>query len=153
MRRLETTVPPPIWAALLAAFVFGATRLGSPWTIGGWGRPVGLGLGVLGVAIAAAGVASFARARTTVDPHDPSKTSALVDTGVYRVTRNPMYLGLALVLGGWGLVLRDPVAGLVGVGVFVVVLTHLQIMPEERILRERFGPAYDAFCERTRRWI
>ena len=153
MTRLETLVPPPVWAVLIGAAMFGVNQMGAAWTIGSWGRSAGAVVGLAGVVVAASGVVGFARAGTTVDPHDPSKTSALVDSGVYRVTRNPMYVGLALVVFGWGVALRDPLVAVAGAGVFVTVITRLQIVPEERTLRARFGAEYDAFCRRTRRWI
>ena len=153
MSRLETRVPPPVWALFVAVAMFGVNRLGAVWSIGSWGRTVGLVLAMVGLGFSVAGIAGFTRAGTTVDPHAPAKASALVDTGVYRVTRNPMYLGLALLLLGWGSGLRDPLVAIVGSGVFVALITRLQILPEERILRDRFGAAYDAFCARTRRWL
>lgn len=153
MSRLETRVPPPVWAGVIGALMFGVNRLGAAWTAGSWARPAGFVIALIGVGVAAAGIAAFARARTTVDPHDPSKATALVATGIYRLTRNPMYVGLAAAVAGWGLVLRDPVAAAAGAGVFVAVITRLQIVPEERFLRERFGDAYVRFSQSTRRWL
>ena len=106
-----------------------------------------------GAVVAALGITSFWRAGTTVDPHDPSKTSVLVESGIYRFTRNPMYLGLALVLVGFAVAQGDIVATIVGVGGFVSVITRVQIQPEERLLRDRFGSVYDDYCNGRRRWI
>ena len=153
MTRLETTVPPPVWALLVAVVMFGVNRLGVAFSIGAWGRVAGIAAALVGVSVASSGIVGFARAGTTVDPHAPAKVSTLVDTGVYRITRNPMYLGLALVLIGWGLALRDPLMAVAGSGVFVAIITRLQIVPEERALREHFGATYDDFCARTRRWL
>ena len=151
MARLETRVPPPVWAVLVGALMFAFDRL----DLGGTAGSTGLGLAVaaVGLAVAASGVWQFARAGTTVDPHRPGDASALVAGGIYRVTRNPMYVGLTLVLVGWGLVLRSPVVAVAGAVIFMAIITRLQIIPEERVLRARFGPAYDDFCARTRRWI
>ena len=146
-------VPPPVWAVLIGASMFGGNRAAAVWTAGAWVRPAGLVVAAVGIGIAGAGVIAFTRASTTVDPHDPTKTTTLVASGVYRLTRNPMYVGLAAVVIGWGLALRDPLIALVGAGVFVTVITRLQILPEERILRERFGDAYVRFSESTRRWL
>ena len=154
MTRLETVVPPPIWMLLVAAAMFGLERLdlGLGFT-GDWRRLVAAAIGLVAVAIAGAGIVQFGRARTTVDPHAPEKASALVDGGIYRLTRNPMYVGLSLILVGWGVALSDGIALVVGPVAFVVIITRLQILPEERVLRARFGAPYDAFCARTRRWL
>ena len=97
-------------------------------------------------------VREFRRNHTTVDPVTPSRASTLVTSGPNRLTRNPMYVGMAGLLtahaafrGGWLTVL--PVAA------FVVVIDQLQIRPEEAALRERFGPAYDDYCRTVRRWL
>ena len=109
-------------------------------------------LAVAGLATAASGVALFARARTTIHPEAPQKTSALVTTGVYRLTRNPMYLGMAIVLVGWAVWLTSPMA-LVGVATFALYIYRFQIRPEEVILAAKFGGAYAAYREKVRRWL
>ena len=82
----------------------------------------------------------------------PQKASALVTSGVYRITRNPMYLGMLLVLAGWAVWLGNA-AALIGLPLFVGVLNLLQIAPEERVLRGRFGDAFTRYAARVRRWI
>lgn len=94
----------------------------------------------------------FQRAGTTVNPLRPQRTTQLVTHGVYRFTRNPMYLGQVLVLLAACLWLRNAVA-LGVVPVFIAYITRFQILPEERHLAQRFGPAFDAFRTRTRRWL
>jgi len=94
----------------------------------------------------------FQRAGTTVNPLRPQRTTHLVTHGVYRFTRNPMYLGQALVLLAACLRLRNAVA-LGVIPVFIAYITRFQILPEERHLAQRFGPAFDAFRTRTRRWL
>lgn len=114
----------------------------------GWGASV---VGI-GVAVAIAGVIEFRRARTTVDPMRPERASALVSSGIYRVTRNPMYLGFALILVGWIVALRClpalPIAA-----VFVLYLDRVQIPPEEAALQACFGSAFDEYASRVRRWL
>ena len=104
------------------------------------------------VIVCGAGIAEFRRARTTVSPVDPSAASALVDTGIYRWTRNPMYLGMAMLLLGWTIILGNP-AGLLAVPLFQIYLNTFQIRTEEFALRGLFGDAYIAYCARVRRWI
>ncbi|MDO5692834.1 MAG: isoprenylcysteine carboxylmethyltransferase family protein [Pseudomonadota bacterium] len=113
---------------------------------------VGLVIAFAGGLVALAGALEFSRARTTVNPLSPRKASMLVTTGIYRFTRNPMYLGMLLVLVGWGVYLGNAVAFL-ALPLFVWLLNTLQIKPEERILRERFGVAYQRYAARVRRWI
>jgi protein-S-isoprenylcysteine O-methyltransferase Ste14 len=107
---------------------------------------------VLGTLIAGAGILAFRRAGTTVDPMRPEKAAAVVATGVYRYTRNPMYLGLALVLFGWGVYLGAPWL-LFGPAAFVLFITRFQVIPEERALLARFGADYATYQRRVRRWV
>lgn len=92
------------------------------------------------------------RARTTVHPHCPEKTACLVAYGVFRLSRNPMYLSLLLVLLAWLLYLGHLLAPVWLAG-FVIYITRFQIMPEERVLRELFGEEYAVYCRATRRWL
>lgn len=113
---------------------------------------VGAALAIAGCALCGVGVRSFRRARTTVNPMTPDAASSLVDGGVYAYTRNPMYLGFALLVAGWGVVLANAVS-LALVPGFVLYLDRFQIAPEERALSARFGPAFEAYASRVRRWI
>ena len=107
---------------------------------------------LLASVIGSLAVFHFLRARTTVHPHCPDRTSCLVAHGVFRLSRNPMYLALLLLLIAWMLQLGHLLAPVWLAG-FVAYITRFQIKPEERVLRERFGEAYDAYCRQTRRWI
>jgi protein-S-isoprenylcysteine O-methyltransferase Ste14 len=107
---------------------------------------------VLGVATAIQGVIEFRRARTTVDPRDPRKSTAIVTSGIYRFTRNPMYLGFLLVLVSWSVYLSNLCAA-VGPVLFILYMNRFQIEPEERILSARFGEVYDAYKAAARRWL
>ncbi|TCS37068.1 phospholipid methyltransferase [Paucimonas lemoignei] len=113
---------------------------------------IGVAVVLIGIVLDFTGVLAFYRARTTINPLKPSGTSSIVQGGAYRFTRNPMYLGLLLVLTGYGLYLSHPLAFVV-LPVFVAYLTRFQIIPEERILREKFGQAYVDYASRVRRWI
>ncbi|AZU04039.1 S-isoprenylcysteine methyltransferase-like protein [Glycocaulis alkaliphilus] len=113
---------------------------------------LGLLVAALGVATAAAGILAFQKARTTLSPIDPGAATSLVVNGVYTRTRNPMYLGMAVMLLGWTLILGHP-GGLVGIAFFVAYINHFQIQPEERALQTLFGNTFTAYCARVRRWI
>lgn len=107
---------------------------------------------LIGFLLAAVGVAQFRRSRTTVNPMSPNQASAIVTTGLYRVTRNPMYLGMALVLLGvaaWG----SALAGYLLVGGFCWYLTRFQIIPEEKALLAAFGAEFADYMGRVRRWV
>jgi protein-S-isoprenylcysteine O-methyltransferase Ste14 len=107
---------------------------------------------LLGVLICLSGVVSFRRAKTTVNPMKPDSTSSLVVSGIYRYTRNPMYVGFALVLFGWAAFLSS-VAALAFGPVFIVYMNRFQIQPEERMLSSLFPHEYPAYRARVRRWV
>jgi len=117
------------------------------------GLVMGVVLALAGMALAGAGVLQFRRAATTVNPHLIHQASNVVYSGVYRFTRNPMYLGLAAVVGAWCLVLGTVVGCVVAVGIFVASITRFQIIPEERMLSDKFGVVYTQYCGNTRRWL
>jgi protein-S-isoprenylcysteine O-methyltransferase Ste14 len=102
--------------------------------------------------IGMAGVVAFRRSRTTVDPRSPSATSALVTTGVYRLTRNPMYVGALLALAAWATHIGNGLA-FAGLPAFVVYLNRFQIAPEERVLRATFGSSFGDYQRSVRRWL
>lgn len=95
---------------------------------------------------------AFRRAGTTVNPLRPASSSVLVTTGLHRVSRNPMYVGHALLLAAWACWLQHP-AALVGALLYATYVTRYQIVPEERALSTAFGAVYDAYRARVRRWL
>jgi protein-S-isoprenylcysteine O-methyltransferase Ste14 len=109
-------------------------------------------LALVGLAFGVAGVVSFRRARTTVNPTTPAAASSLVSSGVYRITRNPMYVGLALLLFAWAVFLSSAWS-LLGVLAFVLYIGRFQIVPEERALAQLFGSEYTAYQAKVRRWL
>ena len=107
---------------------------------------------IVGAVVAIPAVVSFRSAETTVDPREPGKASRLVVTGVYRFSRNPMYLGLLCLLFGWATWLSN-VPAFLGLLVFVLFMNRLQIQPEERAMAAQFGEEYRASMNSVRRWI
>lgn len=151
--QLDNRIPPlALWAACVALAVASARWL-NPWDIAVPGhRFVAATLLLLGVAIAAAGVVEFRRHKTTVNPMEPGRASAVVASGVYRFSRNPMYLGMALAM--LGVVFWWPsVAGGIVVLLFCLYIDRFQIRPEEKVLLGLFGDDYSAYLSRVRRWI
>ena len=107
---------------------------------------------VTAVVIGIAAVLGFRRAKTTINPLTPQASSALVVRGIYRWTRNPMYLAMLLVLIGWACIVSNW-AALAMLPLFVATLTHLQIQPEERALHARFGAEFEHYRRKVRRWL
>lgn len=152
-KRARPVVPPPL-IALAAGFAMWAVarRAGLP-ALDYPGRvPLAAALAGAGLLLDLVSVAAFLRARTSVNPLAPEKASALVISGLYRVSRNPMYLGMLLILLGWAAFLAQPFA-LAPVALFVVLIDIMQIRPEEKALEEKFGDDYRAYKRRVRRWI
>lgn len=146
-------VPPPVWMLIFACAMWAADRY-LPMAIiipATWHR---LGWGVMAVAPIApiAAFIEFRRARTTINPHKPERASALVTSGVYGWTRNPMYLGLSLLLSGWALELGT-LGAMVCLPLFIALIQRVQILPEEQALRLRFGEDYDHYRGRVNRWL
>lgn len=153
MKALELKIPPPVVALLLALAMWQLAALGPalPWPEG-TRRGVALALALLGASFDFAGLIAFLRRHTTINPLAPRKTTALVTTGIYRFTRNPMYVGLVMFLTAWAVWL-GAAWPLLGPVVFVLYITRFQIQPEERALAGLFGEAYTAYTRRVRRWI
>ena len=152
-RRLELRIPPVLVWFGFAAAMFGVAGAGPALDFELAGSSwIALALGVLGVAVAVAGVAAFRRKGTTVNPLTPNATSLVVSSGVYRVSRNPMYLGFFLALAGWAVYLSNLGAALL-LPVYVAYMTRLQIEPEERALLAKFGPEFAEYMSRVRRWL
>jgi protein-S-isoprenylcysteine O-methyltransferase Ste14 len=107
---------------------------------------------VAGLLISAAGVVQFRQARTTVNPMTPDASSSLVVAGIYRWTRNPMYLGFLVALIGIASWLASPAALLV-LPFFVLYMNRFQIVPEERALAARFGASFEQYRRSVRRWL
>jgi len=107
---------------------------------------------VVGVVLIGVGIASFRRAGTTVNPMKPDSASSLVVSGIYRLTRNPMYLGFLLVLIGWAIFLSNALAFLF-LPAFILYMNRFQIEPEEKALTSLFGQQFVAYTSRVRRWL
>ena len=153
MKTLELKLPPLVLWILSAVAVAIAARLWPSASLPFAGhRAAAVVVLLLGIMTAIAGVVEFRRARTTVNPLAPVKASAIVDSGIYRLSRNPMYLGMALALGSLALWWASAV-GAVLVLLFCSYLTQFQIKPEERALLAKFGPPYAAYLQTVRRWL
>lgn len=149
---LELRIPPVALVLLSGLAMWALPALGGTTALAPY-QPWLSGLFVaLGAAVCLAGVMAFRAAQTTVDPMHPAAASSLVQGGIYRLTRNPMYLGFLLMLLGWAVYIAT-LSALIVLPVFAGYLTVFQIRPEERALRARFGPAFDTYMAQVRRWI
>lgn len=148
--RLELKIPPPVIVGAGGLLNWFAT----PWATDLFSPPwllIAALIFVSGV-FGVAGVLGCLRCKTTVHPWSPDETSVLVTQGVFRLSRNPMYLALLLLLLAYYLYQPTWFSPLV----FVVVtwyLTRFQILPEERILSEKFGDQYAQYASSVRRWL
>ncbi|MEC8861094.1 MAG: isoprenylcysteine carboxylmethyltransferase family protein [Pseudomonadota bacterium] len=153
MQSLELKIPPLALVVLFAGLMWLLARLTPGFDYAVPLRQVLVAVvSALAVLIALAGVASFRQASTTVNPLNPENSSALVVSGIYRITRNPMYLGFLLLLAAWSLMLAN-LAVLLLLPVFVWYMDRFQILPEERALAGLFGNDYTNYCARVRRWL
>lgn len=151
--KLQLRIPPVVWIAACGGAMWAMDRLAPlQQVIASPANRLGWLLILAGAAIIATAVMQFRRARTTVDPMRPAKASALVRSGIFAYSRNPMYLGMAVGLGGWAVLLGSLSPWLV-VAAFVPLLTWLQILPEEAVLSTLFGRDYDEYCAQVGRWF
>lgn len=153
MSALELKIPPPVVALVAALAMWVAARMsGDAWAPEVVRPALAIALAGVGAAFDLSGLLAFRRAKTTVNPMRPQSTSAMVSSGIYGLTRNPMYLGLAFALGAWAVYLWSGWA-LLGPAAFAAYVTRFQIVPEERALAELFGADYTAYRARVRRWL
>ena len=153
MRQLELKIPPLIVVAIAALLMWAVARATPRLTVAYPARPlIAAALLVSGIAIVLMGVLAFRKASTTVDPRFPENASHIVSSGIYRFTRNPMYLGMLVVLIAWMAFLSN-VGTIVVPALFVMYITRWQIVPEERALVAKFGAEYQAYCRTVRRWV
>ena len=146
-------IPPPILFA--AGFVLGVLMsrrwpVNAPWGHVAWVRNAGLPLVGCGLVLVATGIITFRRARTSVLPHHPARV--LVTSGIYRFTRNPIYVGMTIAYLG-GVLATGAMWALVLLPLVLLLLFALVIRAEERYLRERFPVEYADYWRRVRRWI
>jgi len=144
MRRLFDY--PPIWLVIFAAVAFLSGRI-VPMTTA---PRLGCALVTVGLALMALAALTMLRAGATVNP--TRKPTALVTHGIYRLSRNPIYLGDLLIIAGLCLVWQ-PLAAILLVPAAMLVIDRLYIRREERWLRSRDARAFDAWAARTRRWL
>jgi len=153
MRFLELKVPPPL-VLLIVACAMWLVAKNSPLLAAPFMARLlfALTIGLAGLAVVLTAVVSFRRARTTISPFSPDESTSLISTGIFSWSRNPIYLGGAILLLGWAVYLAAPPA-LLGPFMFVLYINRFQILPEERALAARFGSSFAEYKTRVRRWL
>lgn len=152
LNALELKVPP-----LALVFLFGALMwLVSTYSVFTitlpWRSALALIFYTGGSAIVLAGVLTFRRMKTTVNPLTPEATTTMVTSGIYRFTRNPMYLGFLFGLVGWAIALSN-LPAFAFLPLFVWYMNRFQILPEERALSSKFPEAFTLYKRSVRRWL
>lgn len=146
-------VPPPLIALIHLALMWVTAHFLHLWRFSFPFQPfAAAAIALVGISFAVLSFRAFQSVGTTASPIRIEEASALVTTGTYGITRNPMYLGLLLMLTGWFVFLGEGVNAAFLV-LFITIISVVQIAPEERVLRQTFGDAYIAYCRKVRRWL
>ena len=152
MSALDNKIPPPVVALVFAALGWLVASITPSYFTYHSNHIMATPLIVAGLSIVTVAVLLFFRQKTTINPHTPHKSSRLVVTGLYKYTRNPMYLGLLLTLSGLVALMGSWLSFVVLPG-FIFYINQFQIKPEERHLSELFGEDYVAYQKQVRRWL
>lgn len=157
MKSLETRIPPPLVALLFALLLWGLSILDLGFSFNNFlNNDLRIGASVflliIGVIFSILGVTSFKKAKTTVNPLKPEQATKLVNSGVYQITRNPMYLGFVFFLTALSIFLNSFLF-IILVPFFMRYLTYFQIIPEEKALEKIFGEQYLLYKNSVRRWL
>lgn len=153
MNALALKVPPVAQVIITAAAMYGVSKMVPALTFSLNGSTaLAVGLGVMGLSLGIMGVTQFRIAQTTPNPQALEQVSSLVTSGVYQYSRNPMYVGLVLILLGWAFYLSHLLA-FVLLPIFILYMTRFQIQPEERMMAQKFGKTYQDYLNKVRRWI
>jgi len=153
-RMIDLKIPPPVVACVMAGLMYLCQDFFASFFILVLEDKliIALVIAALAALIDFLALCSFLKAKTTFNPIQANKVSALVTSGVYRFSRNPMYVGNLLFLSAWWVYLGTPL-NVIFLVAYVFYINKFQIAPEERILTERFSGQYLDFCQRVRRWI
>jgi len=148
---METKIPPPIVTLIFGLSIYFSRGIFQVVEIK-YSFYFGILLLVLGFVILISAVRLFRKDKTTVNPLSPEQATKLVTDGIFKYSRNPMYLGMALVLGSIA-VFFNLIGGIILVALFCAYITKFQILPEERAMRDLFLDDFDKYTKVTRRWI
>lgn len=149
LEKLALKIPPPV---IFILFVILIALLNPQQAVGFWGLFAAFNLIFLGAFISLSALWQFYKNKTTVNPHHLQNTQTLITDGIFRFTRNPMYLTLLLWLIAWSIYWQQQIPYL-NAPLFIIYLHYFQILPEEKWLAQKFGQTYQDYCWHTSRWI
>ena len=148
---METKIPPPIVTLVFGLSIYFSRGIFQVVEIK-YSFYFGILLLILGFIILISAVRLFRKDETTVNPLSPEQATKLVTDGIFKYSRNPMYLGMALVLGSIA-IFFNLIGGIILVALFCAYITKFQIIPEERAMRDLFSHDFELYIKSTRRWI
>ncbi len=152
MAFLELKIPPVLILIIFISLAFLLRYLALGPALPLWAVEASPVVIIAGVLATLSGLWQFKRAQTTIDPTHPDKASNLVTGGIYQYTRNPMYLGMALVLSG-AVLNTGFIVSLILLPLFIWYMTRFQIKPEERAIEGIFAEEYVDYKRQVRRWL
>ena len=152
MKYLELKVHPPIILIFSIAIAYLLSRYFPVYPLPTIMLQSYAYLSALGILVALLGIWQFRQAKTTIDPKRPDKVSNIVSSGIYRLTRNPMYLGMVFILIAAVCKFADW-SGALAIIFFISYITFFQIKPEERMIEKLFGEEYLRYKAKVRRWL
>ena len=153
MHRLELKIPPAVLVLLFALVMWIVSKMTSWAFVQIPGKEwVAFALWMAGATLIGAGIVAFILAKTTANPLTPELSASIVTTGVYGLSRNPMYAGFLLMLAAWVVFLGNIFPALL-LPLFVLYMNRFQIIPEEKVLQNKFGEEYVRYLKSVRRWM
>ena len=148
---LKNKIPPPIVTLVFAALIYFSNKW-SPSIVFSGQSIISLFLMMVGFIVLLIAISAFIKRKTTINPLKPEAATSLVTTGIFRLSRNPMYLGLLLlIISLW--IKTGAVLGFILVPSFVAYLNYFQILPEEHAMNALFSGEYKVYCQQVRRWL
>ena len=148
---METKIPPPLVTLVFGMSIYFSREMFPAIEIQ-YSLYLGIFLLLSGFFILVSAVRLFRKDETTVNPLSPEQATKLVTDGIFKYSRNPMYLGMALVLSSIT-VFFNLIGGIILIALFCAYITKFQILPEERAMRDLFSDDFDKYTKVTRRWI
>ena len=148
---METKIPPPLVTLVFGMSIYFSREM-FPVIEVQYSFYFGIFLLLSGFLILVSAVRLFRKDKTTVNPLSPEQATKLVTDGIFKYSRNPMYLGMAFVLGSIA-VFFNLIGGIILIALFCVYITKFQIIPEERAMRDLFSHDFEKYIKSTRRWI
>ena len=147
---LNTKIPPPLVTMLCIGIIY-LFEIQIEYSHPNL-KTVGIIFLILGLIIIFLAVLKFIKTKTTVDPTRPYKTSNLVISGIYKITRNPMYLGMLFLIIAYA-IYNNNVIGCIIIPIFIFYINKFQIEPEEIEMRKKFGESFENYCKKVNRWL